>query len=303
MSFKNFSEMIAAVKSQPQKRIAVAAADEHEILQAVRNAQDEKLTQAILVGNKANIEKICAEHHISLNGFEIINEPDHIEAARKCCTMVKQKEAHVIVKGLIDTAKYMKAILDKQTGLATGNLLSHVAVFETDCYHKLLFVTDAAINIKPNLDQKVGIIQNAVSVARMLGVEMPKVACCCGVEKVNAAAMPETIDAAILSKMNGRGQITGCMIDGPLGLDNAVNTQSAQIKKIDSPVAGDADIIMAPDLASGNFLYKTLLFLAKSRAAAIVAGAAAPVVLTSRADNHETKYLSIALGLASSQNG
>ena len=298
MPLKSISEIVAALKQKPLSVIAIAAADDAEVLLAARQAQDEGLTRAILTGDKVNIEKVARENNISLDGFEIIDEKDHFKAAQTCTRLIREKRAQVLVKGLIDTSKYLKAILHKEQGLLTGGLLSHITLIENECYHKPLFITDVAINIKPTLEQKVQIIQNAVKVARMLGVVNPLVACCCGVEKVNPEAMPETADAAMLAKMNQRGQITDCIVDGPFGLDNAVNAHSAKIKKIGGEVAGNADIILCPDLLSGNFLYKSLMFLARTRAAAIVAGAAAPVVLTSRADSHETKYLSIALGLA-----
>ena len=298
MPMKNISEIVSSLRQKPLRRIAIAAADEPEILLAARQAQDEGLTQAILTGDRVAIEKVAGEHKIKLDGFEIIDEKDHFKAALTCSQLIRDKKAAVMVKGLIDTSKYLKAVLNKEQGLATGGLLSHVTLVENECYHKPLLLTDVAINIKPTLDQKVQIIQNAVKVARMLGAVTPLIACCCGVEKVNPEAMPETADAAMLAKMNQRGQIVDCIVDGPFGLDNAVNAHSAKIKKITGDVAGNADIILCPDLVSGNFLYKGLLFLARSRAAAIVAGAAAPVVLTSRADSHETKYLSIALALA-----
>jgi phosphate butyryltransferase len=298
MAFNNLNEIITRLKQQPVRRIAIAVADEPEVLLAARQAQDEGLTRAILTGDKSSIEKVAAEHDISLADFEIIDEKDHFKAALLCSQLIRDKKASVMVKGLIDTSKYMKAILNKEQGLLTGGLLSHITLIENDRYHKPLFITDVAINIKPTLEQKVLIIQNAVKVARMLGVTMPLVACCCGVEKVNPQAMPETADAAMLAKMSQRGQINDCVVDGPFGLDNAVNAHSAKIKKIGGEVAGNADIILCPDLLSGNFLYKSLMFLSHTRAAAIVAGAAAPIVLTSRADSHETKYMSIALGLA-----
>jgi len=251
---------------------------------------------------KKKIRDVASEHSISLDNFEIIHEPDHLKASLKCCELIRKGEASVIMKGQVDTSKYMKAILNKEKGLGTGKLLSHVAVFEVETYPKLIFVTDAAVNIAPELNEKVTIINNAVQVAKSLKIEKPLVACCTAIEKVNAKAMPATIDAALLAKMSDRGQIKGCIVDGPFGLDNAISMESAEIKKIKSPVAGRADIILCNDIESANYLYKTLIFLAKAKAGAIVTGAAAPVVLTSRADSHETKYLSIVLGLLNSRN-
>lgn len=302
MAITNFNQMIEKVRKLQTKKIAVAVAEDEEVLAAVRQAQDEKITEAILVGDRAKIEKIATQHNISLDGFEIIHEPDHMTAAFKCCELIHQGRASVIMKGLIDTAKIMKAVLNKEKGLNSGNLLSHITAFEMPTYHKLLFVTDVAINIAPNLKEKVNIISNAVQVVRSCGIDKPLVACCAAVEKVNADAMPATVDAALLAKMSDRGQIANCIVDGPFGLDNAVSEESARIKKIVSPVAGKADIILCNDIESGNYLYKSLLFLAKAKGGAIVAGAQAPMVLTSRADSHETKYLSIVFAMLSSAN-
>jgi phosphate butyryltransferase len=299
MTIKNFGEVVTGVKKLGSRKIAVAAAEDEEILKAVRQAQDEGLARAILVGNQPKIEELAKEHSLSLDGFEIINEPDPFTAAQQCCTIVREGKASIIVKGLIDTSKLMKAVLNKEHGLNSGNLISHVAAFQVPTYPKLLFVTDAAVNVNPTLEQKVGLINNSVKVAQSLQIEKPLVACVCGVEKVNAKAMPETIDAALLAKMNDRGQILECIVDGPFGLDNAINEDSAKKKKISSPVAGQADILLCPDLLSANMLYKSLIFLGGAKCGAVVMGATAPIVLTSRADSHETKYLSILLGLLS----
>ena len=299
----NFSQAIEKVRNLQTKKIAVAVAEDEEVLAAVRQAQDEKITEAILVGDQSKIKKIAEEHNISLDGFEIINETDHMAAAFKCCELVRQGRASVIMKGLIDTAKILKAILSKEQGLNGAGLLSHVAVFQLETYPKFLIVTDVAINIAPTLKEKATIIANAVQVARSIGIEKPLVACCAAVEKVNAEAMPATIDCALLAKMCDRGQIANCIVDGPFGLDNAVSEESARIKKINSPVAGKADIILCNDIEAANYLYKALLFLARAKAGCVVAGAKAPVVLTSRADSHETKYLSIVLAMLSSSGG
>lgn len=296
----NFSQVIEKVKKlQTRKRIAVAVAEDEEVLAAVRQAQDENITEAILVGNQSKIKKLAEEHKISLHGFEIIDETDQMAAAFKCCELVRQGQASVIMKGLLDTAKILKAILNKEKGLNVGALLSHVAVFELATYPKLLTVTDAAINISPTLKEKAQIISNAVQVARSTGIEKPLVACCAAVEKMNVA-MPATVDAVLLAKMCNQGQIDNCIVDGPFGLDNAVSKESVRIKKIKSTVAGNADIILCDDIESGNYLYKALLFLAGAKGGCIVAGAKAPIVMTSRADSHETKYLSIVLAMLSS---
>ncbi len=292
---KNFEEIKKMVKSLPAKTIAIACANDEEVLAAIRDAKDEGLADAILTGDEKEIRRIASEKGISVEDFEIINEPDMSKAATLCCSLVRENKAQVIMKGLIDTSKFMKAVLNKEAGLNKGGLISHVAAFEAPNYPKLLMVTDAAINVAPTLDDKAKIINNSVSFAHALGIETPLVACVAAVEKVNAKAMPATVDAALLAKMSDRNQITGCIVDGPFGLDNAISEESARIKKISSPVAGKADIILCNDIESGNYLYKTLATLVKAKAGACVLGAAAPIVLTSRADSHESKFLSIVL--------
>jgi phosphate butyryltransferase len=192
-----------------------------------------------------------------------------------------------------------KAILDKEKGLRTGKLLSHVAVFEIPAYHKLLMVTDAAINVNPTLSHKAQIAQNAVDVAHSLGIELPNVACIAAVEKLYPVKMPATLDCACLSMMAKRGQIRGAVVDGPLGLDNAVSEESARVKGVKSEMAGKVDILLCPSVEAGNVIYKTLMEFTQARCAAVVVGTKSPVVLTSRADSHETKFTSIALGVAS----
>ena len=300
---RNFEEIKKKLKSAGCKKIVVVSAEDEEVLAAVRQAQDEGIVSAILTGNENQIKEIAKQHKISLEGFEIINEPDQDKAAALSCSIIREGKASVIMKGLLDTSKYMRAILNKEKGLNSGgNLICHAAAFELPTYPKLLIVTDAAINVAPDLAQKAQMIDNTVAFASSLGIDTPLVACCCAVEKVNHKAMPATIDAALLAKMNDRGQIKGCIVDGPFGLDNAISEESARIKKIKSPVAGKADIILCNDIESANYLYKSLLFLAQAKAGAVVLGASAPIVLTSRADTHETKYLSIVLAALSSSN-
>lgn len=297
---KNFLQMKEHIKSLKgaNKKIAVVCADDEDVLLALEETRKDNIAEGILVGNTRNIKAIAEKLNISLDNYQIIEESCEEKCAQICTTLVREKQASVIMKGSIDSSKYMKAILNKEKGLnSSGNLLSLVGVFECESYHKFLLITDPGINIAPNLQQKVKIIENAVKVAHGLGISTPLVACCAAIEKVNYEAMPATTDAACLAKMSERGQIKGCIIDGPLGLDNAISKQSAQIKKINSPVAGNADIILCNDIESGNYLYKSLVFLAKAKNATVVMGADAPVILTSRADSHETKYLSIGLSL------
>ena len=289
------NQILEEAIKRPSNRIAVAVAQDHEVLEAVNEAQQKGMVEAILTGDRSLMEPIAEECSIDLSNFEIIDEKDVAKAAAKAVELVKNGKANLLMKGLVNTDVYLKAILNKEKGLRTGELLTHVAVFEVPDFPILQIVSDAAININPDLMEKVQIIKNAIKVARALGNTEPKVAILSATEKVNAEKMPSSGDAAIISKMAERGQIKGAIIDGPLALDNAVSAESAKIKKIDSPVAGHADILITPDIDAGNVLYKSLIFHAKAKVAATVMGVACPVVLTSRADSNESKLYSIAL--------
>jgi phosphate butyryltransferase len=209
---------------------------------------------------------------------------------------VSSGKAHMVMKGLVDTGIILKAVLNKETGLRTGSVLSHVAIFDVVNYPRLLLVTDAAMNIAPTLEQKKQIIENSLHVANGLDIDEPKVGVICAKEKVNPK-MPATVDAGELVKMNENGELTGCIVGGPFALDNAVSEEAAKLKGISHPVAGKADILMCPNIESGNILYKTLGFLANAKSAGVIVGAKAPIILTSRADSEEAKLNSIALGV------
>ena len=305
---KTMEEMMNAARSVSRSasgkriRIAVAAAQDEEVLRAVEAARKEGLVDAILIGDTGALESLAREESIDLSNYEIMHEPSLAGAAAVAVEQVRHGNAAFVMKGLLDTSILLKAVLNKETGLNAGRLVSHVGLAQVDHYHKLLFMTDAAINIAPTLTEKVDIIRNAVDCAHALGVETPKVALLAAVEKVNADKMPCTADAAILTQMNRRFQIGGCLIDGPLALDNAVSAESARIKKIESPVAGDADILVTPDIEAGNILYKSVIDLGGAKGAGLVMGAAAPVVLTSRADSAETKLASIAFAVLVAAN-
>ena len=292
---KTIDEIIEAAKAQGRKRIAIAAAQEHSALEAAADAWKAGLAEPILVGDFAAIDSLAAELGLDISRFERIEERDPAKAAARAVALVRSGEADMLMKGLVDTSALLKAAFNKETGINAGHLASHVAVMEVASYHKLLIVTDAAINIAPDIPAKLDIIANAVKVARAIGVALPKVALLVAVEKVNWEKMPCTADAAIITQMNRRGQVKGCVVDGPLALDNAVSAESAKLKKIESEVAGDADILVVPNIEAGNVLYKCLLDLAGARGAGIVMGAAKPIVLTSRADSADTKLASIAL--------
>ncbi|MGB4587927.1 MAG: phosphate butyryltransferase [Clostridiaceae bacterium] len=293
---KNFKDILEAVKlSVGTKTVAVAAAEDLEVLKAIVKSRDLGLCDAILVGDKKEILRLLEEMGIE-NPFRIIEEINPVESSKIAAELVRNGEAQILMKGLVETKFLLKAVLDKERGLASGNLISHVSAFEIPGFDRLLFVTDAAMNTYPGLKEKVAITENAVKFVQSLGIETPKVAVICAVEVVNDA-MPATIDAAMLSKMNDRGQIKGCLIDGPLALDNALSIEAARHKGIKSPVAGYADILLMPNIESGNVLYKALTFTTESKSGGLLLGANAPVVVTSRADSFESKVNSIAMAV------
>ncbi len=293
---KSFEEVLKIAKERGPKTVSVACAQDRDVLKAVDNAKQNGIVEAILVGDQTKIEAIAKEENIDLSGYELIHIEDLAEASLKAVELVSSGKAHMVMKGLVDTGIILKAVLNKEVGLRTGSVLSHVALFDVINYPRLLLVTDAAMNIAPDLQQKKQIIENSLQVARGLDIELPKVAVICAKEKVNPK-MPATVDAGELVKMNENGELTGCIVGGPFALDNAVSEEAAKLKGIDHPVAGKADVLMCPNIESGNILYKTLGFLANAKSAGVIVGAKAPIILTSRADSEETKLNSIALGV------
>ncbi|MEG0372058.1 MAG: phosphate butyryltransferase, partial [Clostridium sp.] len=269
-------------------------AQDEPVLEAIKAAKDQGIANAILVGNKEEIEGLAKNLSMDLSQFQIIDEKDMKKAANIAVELVSTGKADMVMKGLIDTANFLRAVLNKEIGLRTGKLMSHVAVFEVPKYERLLFITDAAFNMYPELKEKIDIINNAVTVAKSVGIELPKVAPICAVEVVNPN-MPATLDAAALTQMNARGQIKGCIIDGPLAVDNALSEEAARHKKISGPVAGKADILLMPNIEAGNVMYKTLTYTTDSKNGGLLVGTKAPVIVTSRADTYETKLNSIAL--------
>lgn len=294
---KTLDGLVDITKNNPTKRIAVAAAGDLDVLEALKNAVIQGIVEPVLVGDEPKIREIAKSIDFDLTGIEIIDNADKYGAASEAVKVIKEGRAEILMKGLISTGVLLKAVLNKEVGLRKGALLSHVAIFETAYYHKLLGVTDAAMNVNPDLQEKIGIIENAVAVFHGLGNKNPKVAIVGSVETINPR-MEATMHAATISMMNYRKQITGCIIDGPLAIDGAVSKKSADLKNITSDVAGDVDIILAPDIDGANILYKTMNFLGGATAAAVIMGAAVPIVLTSRGDTERSKYLSIALAAA-----
>lgn len=290
--------LIDQAAGQPKKTVAVAVAEDHEVIEAVAKAIKLQLAQFRLYGNQEKIMGMLQEHGLQTSEHvQVIAAMSSAEAAELSVKAVRNGEADVLMKGNIPTANILKAVLNKEWGLRKGSVLSHVAAFEVPNYDRLIFVTDAAMNIAPDVTQKAAIIQNTVEVARAIGIDLPKVAPIAAVEVVNPA-MQATIDAAMLTQMNRRGQIKDCIVDGPLALDNAVSQIAAEHKGIVSDVAGKADILLVPTIEAGNVLYKSLVYFADAKVGAMIAGAKAPIVLTSRADSAETKVYSLALAVA-----
>lgn len=292
---KELEQLIYMAKNRPVKTMSVAVAEDKDILKAVGDAVDLGIINATLVGNKEKIEAILKDENILLKDAKIINERDSKVAAKLAVEEVSLGKADFIMKGMINTADLLKAVLDKNANLRGGSLLSHVMVYEIPTYHKLIFLTDGGMVSYPEVKDKIAILNNAVSVVNSLGIDKPKVAAICAVETVNPS-MQSTIDASILSQMNKRGQIKNCLVDGPLGLDNSISKEAAKHKGIQSEVAGDADILLVPNIESGNFLGKSLTYFGKAKSAGIIVGAKCPIVLVSRADSAMSKLYSIALG-------
>lgn len=293
----NFAQLEQLLTGRSPGRIAVAAAHDSHVLESVHDVWQKGYASPILIGDKEKIFAIADELQIDVSHMTIIKELEDRRAAEMAVNLVNNREADVLMKGALQTADLLKAVLERDKGLRTNSLLSHVGLYEISGYHKLLFITDGGINIAPDLKQKADIVTNAITVARALGVEKPKIAVLAAVETVNPAMQP-TLDAAALTLMSQRGQIKNCIIDGPLAMDNAINLEAAVHKGISSLVAGDADILLVPNIEAGNILVKALIFLSNARSCGIITGARVPLVVTSRAESSEAKYYSILLALA-----
>lgn len=296
---KTMNGLIEAVKGIERKRIAVAVAQDEDVLKAVDAAYHLGLVDVSLIGDKKKIFDIADHIKIDVSNYEIIKEAEDPKAIKIAVEMVSSGRADFLMKGMVQTADLLRVVLDKDIGLRTNRILSHLGVLEVPTYNKLLFITDGGINIAPDLKAKADIIQNAVDVAQCLGIEKPKVAILAALELVNPA-MQCTLDAAALCKMADRGQIKNCIIDGPLAMDNAISREAAKHKGIISEVAGDADILITPDIEAANIMYKTLVFLSGAKPCGIIAGSKAPVVTTSRSDDYQAKLNSIALAALAS---
>jgi len=300
MVLKSMSDLKGIVAGKPRKKLVLAAAQDQQSLVAVLRAWKDEIIEPIFIGDTEGIQTLCNENGYDITGLRIIHEPEIEKSVEMAVRMLSSKQGDILMKGKVGTSLLLKCVLNKEWGLRTGNLLSHIALFEVNTYHKLIAVTDVAMNIAPNLKDKISIVNNSVSFLNRLGYVMPKVAVLGAVEMVNEN-MEATLHAALLSKMNQREQIRNCIIDGPLAFDNAVSLESAQHKGIKSEVAGDTDLLLMPDIEVGNVLYKSLVFFAKAKVASIILGAQVPIVLTSRSDSEQAKYDSILLSAAASK--
>ena len=291
-------EIVLKVKQKAPKRLAVACGEDPHTIEAVGKAVKEGMVKAVLTGDQEKIKKVAQENHVDPASFEIVHVPEKTKAVYAAIERVSSGDCSFLMKGLIDSSVYMRAILDegkKKNASKEGPVVSHVSVIELPTYHKLLVVSDIAVIPYPDLKMKLAMLNYSIAVAHSMGIEKPKASIVCAVEKVNVK-MPPTVDAAIIAKMSDRGQIKGAVVDGPLSLDASVSKESKQIKSIESEVAGDADILIFPNIDVGNVFFKTCTQLAKAEVAAIVTGAFCPCILTSRADSEKSKYYSIALG-------
>lgn len=293
---KSLNELIGAAKAQSKMRLAVAAAEDADVLSAVVKAAEQGIVEPVLVGDSQAIGQLASELGLDISAYELIATQSLEESAKLAVSLVSAGKADFLMKGLIDTAILLKAVLDKEIGLRTESQLSHVMVYEVPNYHKLIYLTDGGMNIEPDLEAKAKILGNAVLVAKALGNQEVKVACIAAKEKVNPK-MPVTVEARALQERGEKGEFgPGVIVEGPLAVDLAFSKEAAQIKKFESRIAGDTDIVLVPNIEVGNGIGKSLTYLAGASSAGIIMGAKAPVVLVSRADDYETKLNSIALG-------
>jgi len=291
-----YEQLVARCKSLAPVSTAVVHPCERSALAGAAEAAAAGLITPIYVGPQARISEIARENAISLGSAQIIDASHSHAAAEQAVALVREGRAELLMKGSLHTDELLGAVVARDSGLRTGRRISHVFIMDVPTYHKVLIVTDAAINIAPSLEDKVDICQNAIDLAMSLGLKQPKVAILAAVETVNSK-MPATLDAAALCKMADRGQIKGALLDGPLAFDNAINKEAARTKGIKSEVAGDPDILLAPDLEAGNILAKLLSFLAKADSAGLVVGARVPIILTSRADSVRARIASCAVAM------
>jgi len=290
----SMKELVNKAKSLETKTLVVAVANDHHVLEAVERARQEEIINGVLVGDEFLIKEALDDLGYDANNYEIIHEIDNVMACEKAVKRVSENDNHFLMKGFVDTAIILRAALDKDFGLRTKNRLSHVSVMEIPTYHKLLMMSDGAMNIDPNVDIKQEIIENGIVIANAIGLDNPSIGCIAAIEKVNPK-MQATLDAETLIKRNQKGDLKGCTVGGPFALDNAINKEAADHKNITDKMAGDVDFLLMPQIESGNVFYKSMMFLAGAKSASVIAGAQKPIVLTSRADSTDSKFYSIAL--------
>ena len=293
---RTFEELLGRARHTPAPRMAVAAAGEPAVIAAAAHAMDEGLVRPVFVGECGRIRQIADEQGVDLSDVELSEAPDRVAASTVAVRLVHEGQAELVMKGLVRTKDFVRAVLNQEFGLRGVRPLSQVAVFESPDRSRLMLLTDSGINIRPRFSRKIAIIENALDLAWALGIDEPKVAVLAAVETVELPAMPATLDAELLRRMGDAGKFGRCVIDGPLAMDNALDADTAETKGRTSRVAGHADIIIVPDIETGNAVYKTIRYIAGRDLASIVVGAAGPVVVTSRSDSANTKLYSIALG-------
>ncbi len=296
MTIRNFTQLLKAAAGRAPKRVVVVGGGQRQTLHAVRLARGMGLAECILIDDPQRLQAVAGEEGVDLSGMTTIDEPDMLEASYRAVEMVNADQADLMMNGRALPVEVLRPALDAEKGLRIGKLMSEVSIFEIPDFDRLIFVSDIFLVVSPTLQQKVGIVQNAIDTAVELGVERPKVAVLASTEMVNTE-IAANMDAAMLSKMAERGQIRGGVVDGPLALDNAISPKALEMKGIQSPVAGQADILITPDVESGNILAKALSYFARARTAAVVVGGKCPIILPSRSDPPEQKLLSLALGI------
>lgn len=303
MIYRNFDELIAKQKARPNAaRMAVAAAGDEHTIEAVLHARAEGIVRPILVGDKTLIDAALEHFGQTLPPEDIYDVPDIAEAAKFAVSLVREGKADLLMKGKLDTSVLLRPVVNKETGLGKGGVMSHFTAFQIPNYHKLLVAVDGGMVPYPTLEQKKAIIDNTVGALRAMGYDEVKVGVLACIEKVNPK-MPETVEADLLKQMNRRGEITGCCVEGPISYDCAMSREIADFKGYDSPVAGDADVLVAPNIHAGNIMGKMLTVTAGAKMAGFIVGAKCPIVMTSRGSSPEEKYLSIVLATAAAAAG
>jgi len=297
MRINDFAAMIEAARRKGPKRVAIAAAHDPEVLRSLEEARKAGIaTTGYLVGDATLIEDIAKREGFSLEGFEIIHEPETPKAARRVVILAREGYADIVVKGQLKTAELLSTALNREIGLRARKLMTHVGIFEIPGMDRLIYISDSGVVPYPDVYQKLEIIRNAVEIAHRFGLEEPKVAILAATEAVHPK-IPASIDALALAKMAEQGWVEGAIVDGPMALDTAISSYSAQVKGVKSPVAGEADILIVPNVEAGNIMAKGIQYFAHARMAGHVVGAKVPIIINSRADNAETRFLSLAMAV------